>query len=282
MQDITLRALSVLSSVDLIAAEDTRVTSGLLAKHGIRSKRLVSYHKQSGPGKINVLLTALAKGSPVALVSDAGTPGVSDPGVELVDEALRRSLPVVAVPGPSSLTAALSVSGLPHKHRFEGFLPRESSKLRSLFTSQQNSEYTLVFLESPHRLLKTLELAEECLGGDWLCVVTRELTKMHEEVIRMPLAALRNQMAKRDRVRGEFTVLMAPASKAALKTGHRELKRAAKVEARVEAYRDEKKQQAGVRRSVKPLEPAVEERKQSRGQMRARPTPKREDDDDIQ
>jgi hypothetical protein len=98
----------------------------------------------------------------------------------------------------------------------------------------------------------------------------------------MPLAALRNQMAKRDRLRGEFTVLMAPASKAALKIGQREFKRAAKVEARVEAHRDQKKQQAGVRRSVKPLEPAVEEKKPSRGQVRARPTTKREEDDDIQ
>jgi 16S rRNA (cytidine1402-2'-O)-methyltransferase len=183
LEDITLRALRVLREVDLVAAEDTRRTRGLLAHFEIRA-RLVAYHAHSGAARVDGLIEQLRAGHSVALVSDAGTPGISDPGAELVAAAVRTGVRVVPVPGPSAVIAALSASGLlPNRFSFEGFPPRPLNERRRFLGALRSDPRTLVLYETPQRLIGTLELVTE-LFGDRPLVVARELTKQFEELVR--------------------------------------------------------------------------------------------------
>jgi 16S rRNA (cytidine1402-2'-O)-methyltransferase len=208
LQDITLRALETLKTVDLIAAEDTRHTKKLLLHYGIETP-LMSFHQHSGAGRIEQVIRRLQRGESVALVTDAGTPGISDPGGTLVEAAHQAGIRVIPVPGASAVTTLLSVAGLPaHRFRFEGFPPRKEGARRQFFEKIQGEDAPVVFYESPHRLLKTLQTAYEVLG-DCPVVVGRELTKQFEEVFRGTLSeAIAHWQAKPPK--GEFTIVLAP------------------------------------------------------------------------
>jgi 16S rRNA (cytidine1402-2'-O)-methyltransferase len=206
LEDITLRAIRVLKEVGLIAAEDTRKTMRLLARYDIHTP-LQSYHRHSDRGKTEWLLEALETRD-VALVSEAGMPGISDPGQELIAAALERGIAVVPIPGPSALTAALVVSGLPaDRFLYLGFLPRVRSDRRRLLESVRAQPYTLVVFEAPHRLIAALADLEEVLG-DRRAAAARELTKRHEEVVRGAISQLRAAFQERP-PRGEFTLVIA-------------------------------------------------------------------------
>ncbi|HEY3247454.1 MAG TPA: 16S rRNA (cytidine(1402)-2'-O)-methyltransferase [bacterium] len=206
LEDITLRALRVLRGVDVIACEDTRHTRLLLSRHGVTTA-LVSYHEHNEAARAADLVARLESGRSVALVSDAGTPLLSDPGFTLVREAVAHEIPVVAVPGPSAITAALAVSGLPtDRFLFMGFLPRRSAERRRLLQEITPLPYTLVFFEAPHRVAQTLADLRAALGDRTVAVV-RELTKRFEEVIRGRLTDVIGQL--RDLPpRGEFTLVV--------------------------------------------------------------------------
>ncbi|MEW6553667.1 MAG: 16S rRNA (cytidine(1402)-2'-O)-methyltransferase [Actinomycetota bacterium] len=208
MEDITLRALRVLREADLVAAEDTRRARKLLSRHDIHTT-VTSYHGHNEREKASSIAIEVEAGKKVALVSDAGMPGVADPGFRVVEECARRGLKVEVVPGPSSLTASLALSGLPlDGFRYDGFVPRKRGERRSRLSDLLREGEALVFYEAPHRVLETLaDLAE--LAPRRRVVVTRELTKVHEEVLRGTatevLAAL--EVAK---PRGEFVIIVAP------------------------------------------------------------------------
>ena len=203
LEDITLRALRILGEVGLIAAEDTRTTRKLLNHHNIKTP-LTSYNEHNSGAKLPQLLEAL-KEKDVALVSDAGTPGISDPGQQLVQAAAEAGVPVVPLPGPSALTAALVVSGMPQGCLFLGFLPRRKSGRRKLWQSVAGQPFTLVAFESPHRLRASLEDALAVLGDRQVCVC-RELTKLYEEVFRGTLSQALEHFQE---PRGEFTLVIA-------------------------------------------------------------------------
>lgn len=180
MKDITLRALEVLEKVDVIACEDTRETSKLLRHYGIE-KRLVSYYKDNERKRLHTLLNMLEDGKDVALVCDRGTPGVSDPAYLLVRESHKNNIKVTPIPGPSSFTSALSVSGLPGDEIcFYGFLPRKEGKRKKLLEELKERKETIVFFESVHRIIKSLNQIYEILGNREI-TVCRELTKKFEE-----------------------------------------------------------------------------------------------------
>lgn len=209
LEDITLRALRVLREVSLIAAEDTRTTRKLLAHYDIRN-RLLSYNEHNMRQRTPHIIEALRRGD-VALVSEAGAPGISDPGYELVLRAVEEGFPVVPVPGPSALTAALTVSGLPARQfLFLGFPPRRSAVRRRLFQSLSAEERTLVLFESPHRLQGTLADLRAALG-DRRVAVCRELTKRFEEVFR---GRVSEAMERFPAPRGEFTLVVEGAAPA--------------------------------------------------------------------
>ena len=204
MEDITLRALRVLGEVDLIAAEDTRVTRKLLSHYDIHT-RTTSYHEHNRAAKTPVILAALAEGKDVALVTDAGTPAVSDPGDDLVRAALDQGFRVTPVPGPSAVTAALAASGIPAgQFVYLGFLPRRGADRRKLLSSLSQEQRAIVLLETPHRLRAGLTDALDALG-DRPVSVCRELTKLHEEVFRGLLSEAIDHF---DQPRGEFTVVI--------------------------------------------------------------------------
>jgi 16S rRNA (cytidine1402-2'-O)-methyltransferase len=210
MDDITLRALRVLREVDLVAAEDTRRTRVLLAHHGI-ARPVTSYYDAVERKKTPALVTRLVSGARIALVTDAGTPGIADPGYHLVRGALAAGVPVVPVPGPSALTALVSVAGLPaERFVFEGFLPsragQRSARLRALAAEPR----AMVFYEAARRLDAFLADAEEILG-DREAVVGRELTKRFEEAVRGRLSEVRRRFAEGEAARGEVVVLIAGA-----------------------------------------------------------------------
>ena len=206
LEDITLRALRILKETDLIAAEDTRRTRQLLTHYGIH-KPLVSYHEHNRRVREKFLLADLRQGKKVALVTDAGTPGISDPGEDLVRTAIQESIPLVPVPGPSALISALSISGLPtDSFLFYGFLPARSSARQKFLGSLKDRAETLIFYESPRRLRAFLEDARTILG-DRRGVVAREITKVFEEVRRGTLAELLDRFGKEE-VRGEVTILL--------------------------------------------------------------------------
>ena len=206
MEDITLRALRILKEVDLIAAEDTRRT-GLLLKHfGIQAP-LTSYFEGNELKKKEFILAKLKEGKNVALVSDAGTPGVSDPGFRLIQLAIENQLPIVPIPGSSAVITALSVSGLPtDAFLFKGFLPHKSKKRRDLLKGLEEVRETLIFYESPHRISETLRDILEILG-DREIVLTRELTKVYEEIIRGKVSEILNQIGDRT-LKGEITLVI--------------------------------------------------------------------------
>ncbi len=208
LEDITLRALRLLGEVDLIAAEDTRHTGRLLAHYGIDARQ-ISYHDHNKLIRIDTILKALETGD-VALVSDAGTPGLSDPGYKLVQAAIDHGFPVVSVPGPSALTAALVASGLSTEaFIYVGFLPRRGTDRLRLLTELAEQPRTLVAFESSHRLIAALNDIETVLGDRQICVA-RELTKLHEEIWRGPVSEAREHFA--GEVRGEITLIIAGAS----------------------------------------------------------------------
>jgi 16S rRNA (cytidine1402-2'-O)-methyltransferase len=189
LKDITLRAIDTLKEVDVILAEDTR-TSGVLLKHLQLSKTLQSYHSFNEHKAIVKLVERMKKGESFALISDAGTPAISDPGYLLVREVLSAGLEVSCLPGPTAFVPALVASGLPNdRFVFEGFLPHKKGK-KSRIDSLLTEARTMIFYESPHRLLKTLEQLGETLGQDRQAAVARELSKIHEETVRGTLAEL--------------------------------------------------------------------------------------------
>jgi 16S rRNA (cytidine1402-2'-O)-methyltransferase len=206
MEDITLRALRILKEVDLIAAEDTRRT-GLLLKHfGIQAP-LTSYFEGNELKKRDFILVKLKEGKKVALVSDAGTPGISDPGFRLIQLAIENQLPIIPIPGSSAVITALSVSGLPtDAFLFKGFLPHKSKKRRDLLKELENVRETIIFYESPHRISETLRDILEILG-DREIVLTRELTKVYEEIIRGKVSEILNQVGDRT-LKGEITLVI--------------------------------------------------------------------------
>ena len=206
LEDITQRALRVLKEVDLIAAEDTRHTKKLLAHFGITTK-LESYYDEVEAGKSVFLVKQLKNGKSIALVSDAGTPTLSDPGFRLVREAVLAGVSVIPVPGPSALLAVLSVSGIPtDRFVFEGFLPGKKRERRARLQSLRLEERTLVFYEAPHRLRETLQDMLE-LFGDREAVLGREVTKLYEEFMR---GRISDAIAAIDRkeLRGEITLVV--------------------------------------------------------------------------
>lgn len=206
LEDVTVRALRILKEVDLIAAEDTRHTRKLLAHYAITT-RLTSYHDHSEATKTPKLIALLHAGKNVALVSDAGTPGISDPGYRLVNAAAEAGLRVVPVPGPSMVTALLSVGGLPtDRFAFEGFLPAKQSRRRRVLHALRREPRTLVLYESPHRLVDCLvDLAAEL--GDRRIVVGREVTKQFEEILRGPINEVAATLGQRP-VKGEVALLV--------------------------------------------------------------------------
>jgi 16S rRNA (cytidine1402-2'-O)-methyltransferase len=206
LEDITLRALRILKEVDLIAAEDTRHT-GLLLKHFGIQKPLTSYFEGNELKKGEFILSRLKQGDRIALVSDAGTPGISDPGFRLVQLAIENQIPIVPIPGPSAVIAALSVSGLPtDAFLFKGFLPHKSKTRRDLLKQLEETKETLIFYESPHRLTETLKDILEILG-DREIVLTRELTKIYEEILRGKVSEIQNQIKER-KIKGEITLII--------------------------------------------------------------------------
>jgi 16S rRNA (cytidine1402-2'-O)-methyltransferase len=206
LEDITLRALRVLKEVDLVAAEDTRHT-GLLLKHYGIEKRLESYHDFNKGRKAPALIQELKFGRSVAVTSDAGTPGISDPCYLLVKLAIQENIKVVPVPGASAFLSALVVSGLPtDRFAFEGFLPAKSGKRKKRLEELQKEKRTLIFYESPHRLLKTLEDISEILGERKMAVA-RELTKKFEEIKRDTSSEIREYFEK-SKVRGELVLVI--------------------------------------------------------------------------
>jgi 16S rRNA (cytidine1402-2'-O)-methyltransferase len=209
LEDITLRALRVLKEVDLIACEDTRQTLKLLSHYGIQT-RLVSYHEHNEMTKASELVVDLEGGAKIALVTDAGMPGISDPGFRLIALAIRHHVPVIPIPGASAFLAALVASGLPtDSFRFSGFLPSKAGQRRKLLESVKDSPRTQVFYEAPHRLLETLADAVEILGSDRHVVVAREVTKLHEEFLRGRAEEVLAQLKSRGDVKGEITLLIA-------------------------------------------------------------------------
>ena len=212
LEDITLRALRVLREVDLVAAEDTRHT-GLLLRHFDIATPLISYHAHNERARRDELVGCLATGD-IALVSDAGTPGLSDPGHDLVVAAAAAGHRVVPVPGPSALLAAVTASGMvPAGFTFVGFLPRKASEAERVLAPLVGQPHPLIFYEAPHRLLATLRLLLRALGDREACAA-RELTKLHEEVRRAPLSTLLSHFEAQP-PRGEFVLIVAGAPAAA-------------------------------------------------------------------
>jgi len=206
-RDITLRALDILRSVDLIVAEDTRVTSKLLSIHAIQ-KPLSSYNDHNAARERPRILARLRSGERVALVSDAGTPLVSDPGFKLVREVIAEGLAVHAVPGPSAALAALTLGGLPtDRFLFAGFLPTRSAERRRALAELKDVRATLIFFESAHRVSETLREMSDVLGAR-PAVVAREMTKLHEELRRDLLPALARHYEEAPPPKGELTVLV--------------------------------------------------------------------------
>ncbi len=208
LEDITLRALRVLREVDWIACEDTRQTRKLLEHFGI-AKPMVSYHEHNESGRAVELADELAGGANGALVSDAGTPLISDPGYRLVQAAIAAGIAVVPIPGASAAVTALSAAGLPtDAFRFCGFLPPKSSQRQKTLEQLKAEIGTLIFYETPHRILEALEDVEAVMGQRPV-VVARELTKLHEEFLRGTAAEVRAELALRSSVKGEITLLIA-------------------------------------------------------------------------
>ena len=210
--DITLRALNILRSVDVIAAEDTRKTRRFLAQHDVEG-RFVSYHEHNEKEKSPKLIKQLIKGASIALVCNAGTPTLSDPGYRLIGSALANDLPIIPIPGVSAATAALSVSGLPtDSFTFIGFMPKKKGKRLTLLSGLAAESRTLIFYESPKRVVMLLEEMLAVLGNR-SAVLAREMTKLHEEFLRGRLTEIAEKLKRRPEVKGECTLLVAGSQK---------------------------------------------------------------------
>jgi len=213
MDDITLRALKVLQAVDRVAAEDTRRTGRLLAHHGIQT-RLISYHEHNERQRTGELLERLYRGESIALVSDAGTPAISDPGYVLVHEAVQKNIPVSPIPGPSAVISAMSAAGLPtDAFLFLGFPPRKSGRRQRELQSLVDESRTLVWYESPRRIARFVEEVHRVLG-DRFAVIGREMTKRYEEFMRGPLSELARALKERADIKGEITFLVSGCDRA--------------------------------------------------------------------
>ena len=207
LEDITLRALRILKEVDLICAEDTRKTRILLNHFHINTP-LTSYYEHNERSKTPHIIQQVKEGKKVAIVSEAGTPTISDPGYRIIISAIQEDIPVVPIPGPSAAITAISISGLPvHRFAFEGFLPAKPGKRKNFLHKISNEERTLIFFESPHRIVKTVGDLIEVFGGDRNAAMCRELTKIHEERISGPLSLLFKTIAKKP-IKGEITLIV--------------------------------------------------------------------------
>ncbi|MBU1169820.1 MAG: 16S rRNA (cytidine(1402)-2'-O)-methyltransferase [Proteobacteria bacterium] len=210
LDDITLRALNVLKSVDIIAAEDTRHTVKLLSRYSIK-KHLFSFHDHNERDRMDILLSKIKEGNSVALVSDAGTPSVSDPGFRLVREAASQGLTIVPVPGVSAAVTALCASGLPtDAFVFLGFPPRKKGKRIEFLSDLKDEKKTLIFYESPHRIIQFIDEAIDILGPRE-AVLAREMTKIHEEFIRGSFEDIKGSLSRREQIRGECTLIVSGA-----------------------------------------------------------------------
>ena len=208
LEDITLRALHVLRGADLIACEDTRHTQKLLNHFEIKTPTQ-SYHEHNEAARAQELVERIAAGERIALVCDAGTPGVSDPGERLIRAAVESGVNVVSIPGASAIISALVASGLPTaSFRFVGFLPSRSGERRSALEALRNAKETLIFYEAPHRIREMLDDLATIVGQHRNVVLARELTKVHEEFLRGTVAAVSAELAKRPAIKGEMTVIV--------------------------------------------------------------------------
>lgn len=211
LSDITLRALEILKQADLVAAEDTRRTGMLLQHYQIHNK-LESYHDHNKTHKTPLLINKLQQGADIAMVSDAGTPGVSDPAFYLVREAVKNNIRIIPIPGPTAAVAALTASGLPtDRFVFEGFLPPKKKRKKKLDRIAGETA-TVILYESPHRLIRTLEDLQEFCGSRTIAVC-RELTKKFEEIVRGDLEEVINNFSQRSSIKGEFVLIMEGAEK---------------------------------------------------------------------
>ena len=211
LEDITLRALRILREADLIACEDTRHTQKLLNHFQIKTPTQ-SYHEHNEAARAEELANRIAAGERIALVCDAGTPGISDPGERLIRHAVERGLNVVTIPGASAMISALVASGLPtESFRFVGFLPSRAGERRTLLETLREAKETLIFYEAPHRILEMLADAGKIFGQSRRVTVARELTKVHEEFLRGSVAAVSTDLARRPTVKGELTVIVSGA-----------------------------------------------------------------------
>jgi 16S rRNA (cytidine1402-2'-O)-methyltransferase len=215
LEDITLRALRVLKEVDLIACEDTRHTATLLNHYGI-DKPTISYHEHNELTRAAELIVHLERGDNIAVVSDAGMPGVSDPGYRLVALAVRHHIRVVPLPGASAFLCALVASGLPtDSFRFTGFLPAKAGARRTALEAIRNSPRTQVLYEAPHRIVETLRDLVEVVGPERHVVIAREVTKLHEEFIRGRADEVLGELERRGEIKGEITLLIGKADEGA-------------------------------------------------------------------
>lgn len=210
LQDITLRAIDILKSVDKIAVEDTRHATVLLNHFSIQ-KPTFSLHEHNEHERIDRVLTQIKSGESIALISDAGTPLISDPGYKLVHQAREANIDVVPIPGANAAIAALSVAGLPtNRFSFEGFLPTKPESCRKRLETLANESQTMIFYETPHRILMVLEQMVTVFGGQRQCVIARELTKLHEHILYLPLEKMFEHFQNNDsQVRGEFVICVA-------------------------------------------------------------------------
>ncbi|MCD6109844.1 16S rRNA (cytidine(1402)-2'-O)-methyltransferase [bacterium] len=206
LADITVRAIETLKNVDLIATEDTRHSQILLNKYEI-NKKCISFHSHSGQAKVEKIINELINGKDVAVISDAGTPGISDPAYVLIKSALENNIEIIPIPGASAFLTALTASGLPiNQFIYLGFLPLKKGR-KTLLESLQNEKKTVVFYESPHRIIRTIAQLEEFFGFDRKIVIARELTKLHEEFIRGSISEVRKIIESR-KPKGEFVVVL--------------------------------------------------------------------------
>jgi 16S rRNA (cytidine1402-2'-O)-methyltransferase len=221
LEDITLRALRILKEVDLIACEDTRQTQKLLNHYAIAT-RTTSYHEHNETIRSAELVEQMQErdGISIALVTDAGMPGISDPGYRLIALAIRHGIPIVPIPGPSAFLASLAASGLPtDSFRFSGFLPAKRGERRAALEAIRSSPRTQIFYEAPHRIIETLTDIAGVLGNTRSVVIAREVTKLHEEFLRGSAAEVLEELKKRDTVKGEITMLIGKAEVADIHVG---------------------------------------------------------------
>lgn len=217
LSDISERAVDVLKQVSLIAAEDTRHSKTLLERFGIKTK-VTAYHEHNEDKVAQQLIQQIQKGESVALISDAGTPLINDPGYNLVFSAHDNKIQVVPVPGPSAIITALSVSGLPtNKFIYEGYLPAKNTARETRLKELKNESRTLVFYEAPHRIVESIKVMQEILGGERRITIARELTKQFEQIVRAPLNEINKKLETEEiKHKGEFVVIVEGAKEIAI------------------------------------------------------------------